>query len=240
MYKHCAVSSLEGRSNIEGLDHGNTTPEGFKQHYTLKAQEYDAQYQKNGWREIVEKAVEIFLDALRGIPRKGSFYVLDAGAGTGLVGEQLDRARESTLSDSPRPQRRLHVYAQDITRAMLVQALQKEVYEGAEVSDVCDEKAALRHQKAFDGIISVGLFGGTVDPKEGIPKLLLQCKPGGVVVVASRESYFEEEFKPFIRDHLNNESYRVEYTPPMALDEVGQQSKSGRSVFVTISKLLKA
>ncbi|NEQ99925.1 MAG: class I SAM-dependent methyltransferase [Cyanothece sp. SIO2G6] len=108
--------------------------------------------------------------------------ILDAGAGTGLVGQVLHRRGYNNLE------------AMDLSIGMLAEAKKKNVY------------AAL-HQgilgnpldfppDAFDAVVSVGTFTIGHAPSSGFDELIRITKPGGHIIFTIRPDYYEtSDFK---------------------------------------------
>ncbi|MDX1593420.1 MAG: class I SAM-dependent methyltransferase [Gammaproteobacteria bacterium] len=105
--------------------------------------------------------------------------ILDAGCGTGLVGERLEDAGYR------------HVVGLDFSEAMLDKARDKEVYEALHRADLT---ARLEFpDDSFDAVISVGTFTcGHVGP-EALDELIRVTRPGGCICFTVREQAWHEE-----------------------------------------------
>ncbi|MEM9092731.1 MAG: methyltransferase domain-containing protein [Cyanobacteria bacterium P01_F01_bin.53] len=111
--------------------------------------------------------------------------ILDAGAGTGLVGEALHQAGYR------------HIEGLDLSTGMLEKAAQKQVY------------TAL-HQKVlgsplgfsanlFDGIVSVGVLTYGHAPSHCLDELIHITKPGGYIIFPLIPAFYESsDFKPYM------------------------------------------
>lgn len=139
------------------------------------AETYDAEMAVAGYRH---PSICLALLA-RHLPR-GSAPLLDAGAGTGLIGEWLG------IMGYP------HVEALDISEGMLARAREKRVY------------AAL-HRLAlggplpfadghFAGIVSAGVFTSGHVGTEGLDELIRICRPGGVIVLTVKDTLWDGGF----------------------------------------------
>jgi len=139
------------------------------------ASSYDEEMAKAGYRH---PSIGLALLA-RHLP-KGSGPILDAGAGTGLMGEWL-----SIMDYGP-------IEALDISQGMLAVARAKNVY------------AAL-HQAAlggplnfadgvFAGVISVGVFTTGHVGAEGLDELIRICRKSGIIVVTVKNTVWENGF----------------------------------------------
>jgi len=165
---------------MAGKEHGGALgavyaakrPEEVAALYDGWADSYDREMAQAGYRH---PAICLALLA-RHLPR-GATPLLDAGAGTGLVGEWLGIVGYS------------HVEALDLSEGMLKVAASKNVY------------AAL-HRLAlggplpfadghFAGIVSAGVFTtGHVGP-EGLDELVRICRPGGVIVLTVKDTLWD-------------------------------------------------
>lgn len=144
-------------------------------HYDNWAQSYEAEMAIAGYRHPT-----ICLALLtRHLPR-GATPLLDAGAGTGLLGEWLG------ITGYP------HIEALDLSPGMLAVAAAKNVY------------AAL-HQLAlggplpfadghFAGVISSGVFTSGHVGVEGLDELIRICRPGGVIVLSVKTTLWDGGF----------------------------------------------
>lgn len=164
--------------------------------YDRWAETYDADMAAAGYRH---PSICLGLVA-RHLPR-GSAPVLDAGAGTGLIGEWL------SILGYP------HVEGLDISEGMLARAAEKEVYAGL-------HRAALGERLPFAdghfaGIVSAGVFTSGHVGVEGLPELLRICRPGGVIVLTVKNTLWQEGFAARL-DELEAEGriVRAEETEP--------------------------
>lgn len=108
---------------------------------------------------------------------KKSAKILDAGAGTGLVGECLVQAGYKNL------------VAMDLSQGMLEEARGKNLYSelhqmalGGPLDFPTDE---------FDAVISVGVFTQGHAPPSSFDELVRITKPGGVIVFSLRVDTYE-------------------------------------------------
>ncbi len=165
---------------MAGTEHGGALgavysakrPEEVAALYDGWADRYDREMAQAGYRH---PAICLAL-LTRHLPR-GAEPLLDAGAGTGLVGEWLGIVGYR------------HVEALDLSEGMLAVAARKNVY------------AAL-HRLAlggplpfadghFAGIVSAGVFTtGHVGP-EGLDELVRICRPGGVIVMTVKDTLWD-------------------------------------------------
>ena len=110
------------------------------------------------------------------VPKEAA--VLDAGAGTGLVGEVL---AELGYTD---------MVAMDLSEGMLEQARQKQVYR--ECRQMVLGEPLDFESGQFDGIISVGVFTLGHAPASSFDELIRITKPEGLIVFSLRTDVYQE------------------------------------------------
>lgn len=159
-----------------GAVYDATTVEEVAALYDNWASTYDAEMSVAGYRHPT-----ICLALLaRHLPR-GTTPLLDAGVGTGLIGEWLAIMGFSEVDGL------------DISAGMLAVARRKNIYRqlhqlalGSELPFADDHYA---------GIVSTGVFTtGHVGP-EGLDELVRVCRTGGVIVATVKDSLWQESFK---------------------------------------------
>lgn len=145
------------------------------------AETYDAEMSVAGYRHPT-----ICLALLaRHLPR-GSAPVLDAGAGTGLIGEWL------AIVGYP------HVEGLDISEGMLARAAAKNTY--AALHRLALGEPLPFPDGHFAGIVSAGVFTtGHVGP-EGLDELIRVCKPGGPIVLTVKNTLWLGRFEARIEE----------------------------------------
>ncbi|MEW9837013.1 class I SAM-dependent DNA methyltransferase [Mesorhizobium marinum] len=121
----------------------------------------------------------------RHLPR-GASPLLDAGAGTGLIGEWLG------IMGYP------HVEALDISEGMLAKAAGKGAYRAF-------HRLALGGPLPFAdghfaGIVSAGVFTSGHVGVEGLDELIRICRPGGAVVLTVKNTLWDGGFSARIAD----------------------------------------
>lgn len=150
-------------------------PEEVAALYDGWAETYEAEMARAGYRHPT-----ICLALLaRHLPR-GAGPILDAGAGTGILGEWL------AIAGYPEAE------ALDLSEGMLAVAARKRVYRKL-------HRLALGHplpfpDGAFAGIVAAGVFTtGHVGP-EGLDELVRICAPGGVIVLTVKTTLWTGGF----------------------------------------------
>ncbi len=156
-------------------------PEEVAALYDNWASTYDAEMAKFGYRH---PAICVALLA-RHLPR-GSTPVLDAGAGTGLVGEWL------TILGYP------DVEALDISSGMLAVAKTKRCY--TKFHQLALGGPLPFRAGDFLGIIASGIFTTGHVGTEGLGELLRICRPGGTIVLTIKDTLWEQGFGSHLRE----------------------------------------
>lgn len=154
-------------------------PQEIAEIYDQWAQTYDAYMAGVGYRHPT-----ICLALLaRHLPR-GAEPVLDAGAGTGLLGEWL------AILGYPR------VEALDISAGMLEKAAEKQVY--AALHNLAIEPGMAFADGAYAGIVSAGVFTTGHVGAEGFDELIRICRPGGIIVLTVKETLWNAGFGAYV------------------------------------------
>lgn len=120
------------------------------------------------------------------LPNSSSPVVLDAGCGTGLVGQALLEAKPDA-----------RVTGWDISPDMMDYCLARgfAACEQVDLNQPVECKA-----NSFDGVVCMGTFiEGHVTPSPALPELCRVTKPGGYIVFSVRKSYFGKEFKEILK-----------------------------------------
>ena len=156
-------------------------PEEVAALYDGWAETYDAEMSAAGYRHPT-----ICLALLsRHLPR-GAAPLLDAGAGTGLIGEWLG------IMGYP------HVEALDISEGMLAQAARKGAY--AALHRLALGGALPFADGHFAGIVSAGVFTSGHVGVEGLAELIRICRPGGIIVLTVKNTLWDSGFSARIAE----------------------------------------
>ena len=150
-------------------------PEEVAKLYDGWAETYDDYMATRGYRH---PAVVLALLS-RHLPR-GATPLLDAGAGTGLVGEWIG------IMGYP------HIEALDLSPGMLAKAAKRDVYKAF-------HQLALGGPLPFAdgsyaGIVSAGVFTSGHVGVEGLAELIRICRPGGVLVLTVKNTLWDDGF----------------------------------------------
>lgn len=179
-----------------GAVYGAKGPDEIARLYDEWAESYDAEMARVGYQH---PSICLALLA-RHVPR-GAAPLLDAGAGTGLVGEWL------AILGYPR------VEALDISAGMLAVAERKGVYSA--LHNLPLGRDLPFEDGRFAGVIAAGVFTPGHVGAEGLGELIRICRPGGVIVLTVKEALWAAGFG----DHVTaleaaGEAARVEETAP--------------------------
>lgn len=168
------MARMPGSENLDAV-YGATSPEEIARQYSQWAETYDAEMFAIGYRHPT-----ICLALLcRHLP-VGSAPILDAGAGTGLIGEWLKIVGYPSAE------------ALDISEGMLEVARRKAVYERLHCAAMGDRLPL--ETDHFASAVCAGVFTvGHVGP-EGLDELARVVRPGGVIVLTVKDSTWEDGF----------------------------------------------
>jgi predicted TPR repeat methyltransferase len=161
--------------------------------YDKWAARYDAEMAVAGYRH---PSIALALLA-RHVP-KGAAPLLDAGAGTGLIGQWLQ------ILGYP------EVEALDISEGMLAVAKTKNCYSAFHVLGLGGPLPFADGQ--FQAILSAGVFTSGHVGVEGLGELVRSCARGGIIVLTVKGTLWDENFA----DHIarDNRLNIVEITEP--------------------------
>ncbi|MBZ9956760.1 class I SAM-dependent DNA methyltransferase [Mesorhizobium sp. BR1-1-14] len=179
-----------------GAAYAAKRPEDVAALYDRWSQTYDSDMSAAGYRHPT-----ICLALLaRHLPR-GSAPLLDAGAGTGLIGEWLD------IAGYP------EVEALDISQGMLDQAERKGVYSALHCLALGGP--LLFADNAYAGVISAGVFTSGHVGAEGLDELIRICRPGGVIVLTVKNTIWDLGFNARVAElEAQGLVTRIEETRP--------------------------
>lgn len=159
------------------------TPAETRRFYADWAKRYDAEHVVGNDYVQPRNLAACFARA------RGAAPVLDFGAGTGAMGEELAR-----LGIGP-------VDALDLTPEMLEVARHKGVYRNLIAGNIFDDLDL--PEASYASVVSAGTFTlGHVGP-EGIAPLLRRVQPGGLVALAVNRAHYEAEGFADVLDRLS-------------------------------------
>ena len=160
--------------------YSSTNNQELQERYDQWATDYDRDLAEEFVWTAPQTAADIFAKHVLADAK-----VLDAGAGTGLVGECLSEKGYGNLS------------AMDLSLGMLEEARNKGFYRDFHQMTLGDELGF--DTDAFDAVISVGVFTTGHAPVHAFDELARITKPGGVIVFSLRTDLYEDGgFKEFL------------------------------------------
>ncbi|MCY0096698.1 class I SAM-dependent DNA methyltransferase [Hoeflea ulvae] len=154
-------------------------PDELARVYNAWAETYDADMSAIGYRHPA-----IGLAMLARHVEKGAAPLLDAGAGTGLIGEWL------AITGYPEAE------ALDISEGMLKVAARKGVYSALHQAPLGGELPFPSDR--FAAIISTGVFTAGHVGVEGLDDLIRICRPGGVIVLTIKDLMWGSAFAAYV------------------------------------------
>lgn len=159
---------------IEGLANLRSSAE-TKAHYDRWALSYDRHFILDfGYIGPIVIANALTRDQ---IPRMAS--ILDAGCGTGLIGEELKKRGYSTL------------YGADISERMRAEAEKKLIYRRIIAADFSKETTIL--DGVYDVVVAVDTFGPGQFSTQSLSELARVVRRGGYIYLLIENSVFEAQ-----------------------------------------------
>ena len=160
------------KQNIVQWVYSSRNNQELAERYDQWATNYDADLERDFQWSGPQRTVEIFAQYVPGEAR-----VLDAGAGTGLVGEALSKLGYRNL------------VAMDLSREMLEEARKKNVYRDFHQM-VMGEHLEFPTD-SFDAIVSVGVLTIGHAPASSLDELVRITTPGGHVAFTLRPDVYD-------------------------------------------------
>jgi predicted TPR repeat methyltransferase len=171
-------------------------PDEVAQLYDRWAETYDAEMAAAGYRHP-----SICLALLARHLPKGAAPLLDAGAGTGLIGEWLDIIGFPTVEGL------------DLSAGMLAVASRKGVYAALHRLALGGPLPFADGQ--FAGVISAGVFTTGHVGAEALPELIRVCRAGGVIVLTVKDTIWTDGFDAAVSAlEAVGHVVRIDETPP--------------------------
>lgn len=131
----------------------------------------------------------------------GNVRVLDAGVGTGIVGELLAIVGYAAIDGI------------DISQGMLDKAAEKGLYADLRVADMTQPLDLISDH--YGAVISSGVFTTGHVGSEGVGQLLAVCETGGHLVITVKVGVWQDDIQPFLHALVRDGKVRiVEQTEP--------------------------
>ena len=163
---------MTGQNRVQWIYSSKDVNE-LQERYDVWAAEYDSDLDRDfGWYgpQLAAGVLEKYAST--------TARILDAGAGTGLVGKVLKEKGYSSI------------VAMDLSEGMLEIARKTEAYESLDQMTMGETLGY--ETDSFDAVISVGVFTVGHVPANGLDELVRVVKPGGHIVYSLRPDVYEE------------------------------------------------
>ncbi len=161
------------RNTVQWISSSRNNQE-LAERYDHWAKDYDTDLEQDFEWVAPQKAAEVFA---KYVPKSGR--VLDAGAGTGLVGKFLSESGYSNL------------VAMDLSMGMLEEARKKKVYQ--EFHQMVMGETLGFSADYFDAVVSVGVLTVGHAPASSLDELIRVTRPGGYVIFSLRPDVYESD-----------------------------------------------
>ena len=146
----------------------------LQERYDLWSQDYETDMQEVYGYILPQRGAELVAKHLSN--RSG--LILDAGAGTGLVGQFLSASGYSNLVGI------------DLSEHMLEEARAKNVYRELYRMSLGEPLEFPSHH--FDAVVSIGVLTSGHAPPSSLDELIRVTKPGGLIVFSMRRDTYED------------------------------------------------
>ncbi len=162
---------MESQNRVQWV-YSSRNNEELAKRYNDWAKDYDSDLEQDFEWLAPQRAAEVFA---KHVPKDGR--ILDAGAGTGLVGKFLSEDDYSKL------------VAMDLSWGMLEEARKKNVYQ--EFHQMVMGEPLDFSADDFDAVVSVGVLTVGHAPASSLDELIRITRPGGYVVFSLRPDVYE-------------------------------------------------
>lgn len=159
------------QEKLHWLDSARNNQE-LTERYDQLAKDYEATFEREFEYRGPRLAAEFFFQY---VPKNAK--ILDAGAGTGLMGETLAKLGYHKL------------VAMDLSRNMLEEARRKNVYR--EIHQMVLGKTLDFADNSFDAVACVGVFAAGHAQPNAFAELIRITKPGGHIIFTLRPDVYE-------------------------------------------------
>ena len=163
---------MEKQSKVQWIYSSRNNQE-LEERYDQWAKDYDADLEQDFGYQGPQRTAEFFT---RYVPKTAR--ILDAGAGTGLMGEILGKLGYHDL------------VAMDLSQGMLEEARKKDVYR--EFHQMVMGEPLDFTTDYFDAVISTGVLTVGHAPASSLDELVRITKPGGHIVFTLRPDVYED------------------------------------------------
>lgn len=205
-----------------GAVYAAASPDEIARIYDQWAESYDAEMSVAGYRHPT-----ICLALLaRHLPR-GAGPLLDAGCGTGLLGEWVGIMGYPVLEGL------------DISEGMLAVAARKGAY--AALHRLALGGPLPFADGAYAGILSTGVFTTGHVGAEALPELIRICAPGGVIVMSVKDSVWSGGIAAAVAGHIAAGAVTLaEETPPYISMPGEPGTTPGRCIVLRVAQPIRS
>ena len=187
-------SLIKGGGTLESPYFGPSPPSSFHFQQEVHDLEYSAP----------ESATKLFSELANEKKMSKDMRILDAGAGTGLVGEWLQKLGYTNLDA-------LDPSVEMLEQAKLKEIGERKVYKNYHVAWLGEELDI--ETDTYDGVISVGTFSMGQAKGNGLPELVRIVKPEGLICFTIRNCVLDDPAvetagKDTRRLSINSQMYR--------------------------------
>lgn len=189
-----------------------TDPDEIQEIYRDWADSYDGDLDQFGY-VAPEIGSSIFAQALMGWDR----LILDAGCGTGLVGEKLRNIGYQ------------NIHGTDFSQEMLDKAEKTGVYRSIFRSDFF--QALSLESNLYDGIISIGVYSSRMR-ETFLPEMIRILKPGGIICLSARLNYYQEELAEQLAGYVAQSLITIE----MAEERPYMLAQNANAMYLVLKK----
>ncbi len=186
-----ADEKISKNEAIDAALHLDGDPKKVRAFYDEWAKNYDTDTADSGYSGP-RIAAKLFHQFNRSEPQEVcySFNILDAGCGTGFVGEELSKLGYEQIDGF------------DLSEAMALKAAETGSYR--EVKGGIDMMRAAQSYapQSYAGVLSIGVFTLGHVPPEALRVLIELLRPGGLLVVSTRSHYYDQSNFQEVVDEL--------------------------------------
>jgi len=168
-------------------------PETIKAYYADWAESYDEDLE--GYYTAPRMMVGLLKEYLSKHPpelpsNKSELLIMDAGCGTGLVGDVLYKSGFRIIDGT------------DISEEMVGKARELGVYRSLEGDIDINEPPRPEWTGAYHAVLCCGVFTLGHVPPEALHHLVDMARPGGIVIVSTRTAYYDETRYQRVSDQI--------------------------------------
>lgn len=171
----------------------DSDPETIKAYYADWAESYDEDLE--GYYTAPRMMVGLLTEYLSNDPpnmpsSRSELLIMDAGCGTGLVGDVLHKSGFRNMDGT------------DISEEMVEKARELGVYRSVEGNVDINEPPRPEWLGAYHAVLCCGVFTLGHVPPEALNHLIDMARPNGIVIVTTRTAYYDETDYQRVSDEL--------------------------------------